>query len=144
MTARRTHQLIVAGAVLLPLGLVACGSASGSSSEKTEAGAGQTEGTAIVPASQVKAGLAELGKDGAAVVAKVTAGQDASDDVAEMDEKWESIEGTVRKNDAALYLDFEDGLANLRNAVMAKKAAAAATAVAAFGKTAAQYLVKHP
>jgi hypothetical protein len=144
MTARLTHRLLLAGAVLLPVGLVACGSSSGASSEQTDAEAEQTEGTAMVPDSQVTAGLAGLGKDGAAVVAKVTAGQDASDDVNEMDEKWESIEGTIRTNDAALYLDFEDGLANLRNAVKAKKAAAAATAVAAFGKTAAAYLAKHP
>src|SRR5262249_53544246 len=133
MTARLTHRLLLAGAVLLPVGLVglvACGSSSGSSSEQTEAESEQTEGTAIVPGSQVSAGLTDLGKDGAAVVAKVTAGQDASSDVDEMDEKWESIEGTIRKNDAALYLDFEDALANLRNAVKAKKTAAATTAVA--------------
>jgi hypothetical protein len=137
-----TRRLVIAGALLLTLGVAACGSDAGSSSdEATEA---TEESHEVVPDSEVTAGLAELGTMGASASAAIAAGSDATSDVDEMFEKWESIEGTIKQNETEMYLDFEDSLANLRNAAKDKDAATAATALKSFTGTTAAYLAKHP
>jgi hypothetical protein len=133
----------VAGVLVLGLGVAACGSDSGSSgSDDTEAETAETY--AIVPDAQVTAGLAELQQMGVGVTAAITAGTDASADVDEMFEKWESIEGTIKQNEVEMYLTFEDSLANIRKANKDKDAAASTQAVQTFDETAAAYLAKHP
>jgi hypothetical protein len=133
----------VAGALVLGLGLTACGSDSGSSGS-SEAEEETAETYAIVPDAEVTAGLAELQQMGVAVTAAITAGSDASADVDEMFEKWESIEGTIKQNEVEMYLTFEDSLANIRKAAQDKDAAASTEAVQTFDETVAAYLAKHP
>jgi hypothetical protein len=158
---RCARHLIAVGALLIPIGLAACGSSSSDSSASDAAAssgpAASTSG-ATTPESEaesgetyvevsdreVTAGLVDLGKRGAVVVATIAAGKDATSDVDEMFEKWQSIEGTIKEKESDLYLDFEDSLANLHAAAKDKDAAAATGAVAAFARTSGQYLVKHP
>ena len=155
MLARCAHRLVAVGALLLPMGLVACGSSSPTSSGSSaaspgsatsEAGSDQETGETyvVVPDNEVTAGLADLAKQGSVVVAAIVAGKDTTSDVDEMFEKWESIEGTIKDKEVDLYLDFEDSLANLRAAAKDKDAGAATGAMAAFTKTSSQYLVRHP
>ena len=144
MAARTVRWLVVTGAVVLGLGLAACGSGSGSGSSTEGSEAESAESYVVVPDAQVTAGLAELQQMGVGVTAAITAGTDATADVDEMFEKWESIEGTIKQNEVEMYLTFEDSLANIRKAAKEKDAAAAATAVQTFGTTAASYLSKHP
>jgi hypothetical protein len=141
--ARPTTRRLLLGALLLTVGVAACGSDSGSSS--ADAADETTEEThPVVPDSEVTAGLAGLGTMGAAATAAIAAGSDATGDVDEMFEKWESIEGTIKQNDTELYLSFEDSLANLRNAAKDKDAAAASAALKSFSDAASAYLAKHP
>jgi len=149
--------LLVAGALALPLGLVACGSDSGSSSTTAKALASEGTGTAssdedeeseegheVVPDAQVTAGLAELETMGTAVVAAANAGKATTDDVDAMFDKWATFEGTIKQNEVDLYLTMEDSLAGLRAAADKNDGPAATTSMKALSDAVAAYLAKHP
>jgi hypothetical protein len=151
------RSLALIGALLVPLGLVACGSEDSSSSDATSgapAASGaeseeseeeeEEEGHEVVPDAEVTAGLAELQTKGAAVVAAVRAGQADEAAVDAMFEKWASFEGTIKQNEVEMYLTFEDNLANLRKAVEDGDADAAGAAMSTISETASAYLAKHP
>jgi hypothetical protein len=160
VTVRAIRSLALIGALLVPLGLVACGSDDSSSSDTTSAAPGgsgaeseaseeeeeeeEGEGHEVVPDAEVTAGLAELQTMGAAVVAAAKAGQADSAAVDAMFEKWASFEGTIKQNEVDMYLTFEDNLANLRKAVEDGDAVAASTAMDTISETASAYLAKHP
>jgi hypothetical protein len=148
--------LFLAGALALPVGLVACGSDSKSSST-TEAAASEStgarssdedaeseEGHEVVPDAQVTAGLAELETMGAAVVVAANAGNATTDDVDAMFDKWATFEGTIKQNEVDLYLTMEDSLAGLRAAAEKNDGPAATTSMKALSDAAAAYLAKHP
>ena len=149
MPLRIARLLILTGALVLPAGLVACGSDSSSSStaatteEKAEESEAE-EGHEVVPDSEVTAGLAELEKMGAAVVVATAAGNGSTDDVDAMFEKWATFEGTIKQNEVDLYLTMEDSLSSLRSAAEDGDGAAATTAMASLSEAAATYLSKHP
>jgi hypothetical protein len=141
---RRTHHLLVAGAFLAPAALVACGSSSSGSSDASPTTASETEETyVVVPDSQVTAGLGVINAQGVKAAATIAAGNDAKDTIDAMYAKWASIEGTIRQNEADMYLDFEDALGSLKNANEDKDKLAAATAVKDFATTSAKYLAQH-
>jgi hypothetical protein len=144
---RRTHRLLLAGALLAPITLVACGSsssdASGGSPTTTSSSGESAETYVVVPDSQVTAGLAVINANAVKAAATIAAGQDAKSTVDAMYAKWASIEGTIKQNEVEMYLDFEDALGSMQNANKDKDKVAAAAAVADFAKTSAQYLAKH-
>jgi hypothetical protein len=158
ITSRLTRLLFVAvaGALALPMGLVACGSDSKSSST-TEASATEGTGAAssdedgeseegheVVPDAEVTAGLGELETMGAAVVAAANGGTASTADVDAMFDKWATFEGTIKQNEVDLYLAMEDSLAGLRSAAEKNDGPAAATSMKALSAAAAAYLAKHP
>jgi hypothetical protein len=138
---RIARTLIVAGALTVPIGLVACGSDSASESSSRET---ESAGHEVVPDSEVTAGLAELQKLGATAVANVAAGQGSMSDLDAMEAKWASFEGTIKQNQVDLYLTMEDNLANLRSAVKDGDRTAAAAAMAGLSEASAAYLARHP
>ena len=96
------------------LGLTACGGGKTSTTAPTAAGSTY----AIVPDSEVTAGLAKIKSLAAATPIDVDA----------MYVQWFTFEGTARARDKTRYLDLEDALANVK----AKKDA---QSVAALDKT---------
>jgi hypothetical protein len=157
IASRLSRLLFVAGALALPVGLVACGSDAGSSSttERSSVSEGTgaessdeddeaAEGHEIVPDSEVTAGLAELQTMGAAVVAAANSGKATTADVDAMFDKWATFEGTIKQNEVDLYLTMEDSLAGLRAAVEKDDGPAATTSMKALSGAAAAYLAKHP
>ncbi len=117
--------------------LAACGSDDAKSSDTPA-----TEETyVLVPDAQVTTGLAETN----ALLVEVAASADAAEGrLDEIEASWFAYEGTVRENDAASYLDFEDALAAFDDAAKAKDTAAMSAAAAKFATTSAAYLIKFP
>ncbi len=130
---------------LVSLGLVAfagCSSGSDSSSSSTTTTGPEDR---VVSNAQVVTGLAALGElvgtasaqaSGSAGAAKAT--------VDEAWNQWLDIEGRIKKNDTASYLDFEDALSDMRIGAdegQAAKIKKGATAVVALT---AAYLAKFP
>jgi hypothetical protein len=154
--SRLARLLLIAGVLVVPVGLVACGSDSKSSSDterpgtstgaesSDEEGQAGTEEYVIVPDSEVTAGLGELQRMGAAVVVAATAGNAKTAEVDSMYEKWGTFEGTIKQNEVELYLTLEDSLAGLRAAADKNDGPAAKTAMASFTEAADAYLAKHP
>jgi hypothetical protein len=69
---------------------------------------------------------------------KATAGYESIEPI------WETIEGTVKKNDSDAYLALEDAFALLKNAAERADATLAASGSDAVSKTVTAYLAKFP
>jgi hypothetical protein len=90
----------------------------------------------IAPDAEVTAGLKRL-KGVAATAAAAGGGHDARDAVEQV---WQPIEGTVKRNEPDLYLDVEDSFEQLANG----DAADARRGAQRLGRAVDAYLAKHP
>jgi iron uptake system EfeUOB component EfeO/EfeM len=117
--------------------LVFAGAGCGDDKESEEAAE-----NIIVPDAQVTSGLAVTQK----LMSDIQSGavSNVDKELDELHEGWEKYEGTVKKNETALYLDFEDAIAAFQKAMKDKKTADATAAATKFSDTARAYLAKHP
>jgi hypothetical protein len=115
MTTRRGRFALAAAMLVLSVALGACGGDDGSAGGASGAGATQAGASpedTIAPDAEVGAGLVKL-KGVAEKVADAPDG-DASNEAAEgLEEVWEPIEGTVKKNEPDLYIEVEDSFERL-------------------------------
>jgi hypothetical protein len=160
MHARTTHAhrlrratFLVPVLALAPLALAACGSDDDSSTAATAAAAPSSDESSddaadeegeyeIVSDAEVATGLADtITTLGTLTADPSTATDEAVDEVFE---GWERYEGTIKQNEVASYLDFEDALASFKDAAEAGDAAKMAAATETFSTAAAAYLTAHP
>jgi hypothetical protein len=122
---------------LLLLGGSACGGDDKKATEDTEDATDQ-----IVPDATVTQGLAATQQ----LLADIQSGKatDKTKSLQDVFNGWYSYEGTIKKNEVSLYLDFEDALAAFQKATNATNTADATTAATKFATTAQSYLAKHP
>jgi len=126
--------------------LTGCGS-SASKVSGASAGPATTGGAAyaIVSNAKVATGLSALVPLAATAAAKVAAkGGDSEAAVNDMYTKWFEFEGTVRRNDEAVYLDMEDALVSVKAGQKDNDAAKASKGAAALVTLTATYLTKFP
>ena len=126
----------VAITALLLFGGAACGG------DDKDADETETTGHEIVPDSQVTQGLAATQQ----LLADIESGKvaDKTRALDAIEAGWASYEGTIKKNEVDLYLDFEDALAAFQKAVKAGNSADTTTAKTRFAAAAQTYLAKHP
>ncbi len=128
--------------VPLSLGLGAC-SSSAPASSATETAAGETY--KLVSAAEVARGLSEVERlQDATLVLYATSPPAAQANITKIYDKWYEVEGTIRKNDKAMYLDLEDGLSAFKGGIQTDGATKAAAGKAAFTKAKLAYLDKFP
>jgi hypothetical protein len=115
MTTRRGRFALIAAMLVLSVALGACGgdddSSGGTSSAATTQAAASPEDT-IAPDAQVGAGLVKL-KGVAEKVADAPDGTESKEAAEGLEEVWEPIEGTVKKNEPDLYIEVEDSFERL-------------------------------
>ena len=143
---RRLLAVLVAGATISVF-VSACGDDSGSgsgSADPTEGSGGTSPEDVIAPDSAVTAGLNQSITDMHALADGVANGTATDAQFEEVHEGWESIEGTVKKNNPEAYLGLEDALAAMQKAISDKDAAAAKQAASDFEADATAYLAEHP
>ena len=128
----------VAVLLAITVGGVACGS------DKKDKAAPAPEDLRA-PATQVAAGLGRLdalvNQIGLAVSADAKA---AKEQVKEIEEIWEPIEGTIRENDKDAYIRFEDDFAAIEKAVDAGDATKTQSSTADVSAAVKAYLAKYP
>ena len=142
MTTRRGRFALIEAMLVLSVALGACGgdddSAGSASSAATTQAAASPEDT-IAPDAEVGAGLVKL--KGVAEKAAGAPGGTASKEAAEgLEEVWEPIEGTVKKNEPDLYIEVEDSLQRMSSGDLDNAKKGAPTMQTAVD----DYLAKHP
>ncbi len=119
------------------------GPATVATGEPNPGSAGTTPGTyAIVPDAAVTTGFRGL-----STLLTTTAARPATVTQADLDlveQAWHAFEGTVKRNDADLYLRAEEALDAFFAAGKAKDGATMTTAAGDFAKVADAYLAAHP
>ena len=141
---RRLLAVLVAGAALSVF-VSACGDDSGSSSaDSTDSSDGTSPEDVIAPDSAVTAGLKQSITDMSSLADGVANGTATDAQFEEVHKGWESIEGTIKKNNPEAYLGLEDALAAMQKAIKEKDAAAAKQAASDFEADATAYLAEHP
>jgi hypothetical protein len=142
MTARRGRFALIAAMLVLSVALGACGgdddsSGSASSAATTQAAAGPED--RIAPDAEVGAGLVKL-KGVAEKVADAPDGAESKAAAEGLEEVWEPIEGTVKKNEPDLYIEVEDSFERLSSGDLdnAKKGEASLV------KAVDAYIAEHP
>jgi hypothetical protein len=139
---RTLRALLGAGVGVVTLAVVgaACGDDSGGSATTTAVAAPEEHRATDA---DVTAGLKALpALEDAAIAAIGSGGADAMYEA--VFEQWEAVEGTVKANDADLYLSFEDELSNLKSAIADQDAAKAQAARTELATLTSQYLSAHP
>jgi hypothetical protein len=145
---RRVGAGLVLAAGLGVLG--ACGGSGGDATIPTTAAGGGPSATAepaeIVPDSVVTAGLAQVRLHAGKVAESLAAGDQngAKEHAKEMYDAWYAFEATVRKNDKDLYLQIEDGLADIQAGARDNKADRVQRGTRDLDEGADAYLGKHP
>jgi len=133
------------GSSTAPPAATAAGATTGESeSDEEDEGEEDEEGESyeIVSDAEVATGLAStIATLTSMSAAPATATPDA---ITEVFDAWYSYEGTIKQNDAASYLSFEDALGAFKRAAESGDQAAMATAVADFTTTSSTYLTAHP
>jgi len=131
-----------------PPAVTAAGATTGESEsdeeEEGEEGEEEEEGETyeIVSDAEVARGLAStIATLTSMSAAPATATPDA---ITEVFDEWYSYEGTIKQNDAASYLSFEDALGAFKKAAESGDQAAMATALTDFTTTSSTYLTAHP
>ena len=139
---RLTLVGLLVGGLLLGAG---CGSSSSSSGTSPSTAAEKAPEDVLVPNAEVTTGLASLAGlvKTAAEEAKTdtTAAKATADDV---EQQWQKIEGRIKKNDTGAYLEFEDGLSDVRTGASEGDATRAAKGAAAVAVATTAYLAKYP
>ena len=142
---RRAGMCLLVLAALITTG---CGTNQEQSSGAplTTAAVTTTEPTAIVSDAQVTAGLAAVKAAAAKVKPALAAGGSdaAKAESKAMYELWYGFEATVRQNEKALYLQMEDGLADIQAGARDNKPERIDRGVKDLEDGAAAYLGKHP
>jgi hypothetical protein len=141
-----------AGMCLLALAALGMGAGCGTNQEQSSgaplptAAATTTEPTAIVSDAQVTAGLAAVRGAAAKVKPALAAGgPDAAKAVSKaMYEAWYGFEATVRQNEKDLYLQMEDGLADIQAGARDNKPERIDRGMKDLDEGATAYLGKHP
>jgi hypothetical protein len=124
----------------LSLGLGAC---SSSSPPATKAESGETY--QLVSAADVARGLSEVERlQEATLLLYATSPSSAKATITNIYDKWYEVEGSIRKNDKAMYLDLEDGLSAFKGGIQTDDAAKAASGKSSFTKAKLAYLDKFP
>ena len=135
----RSHRPIaLAMTAVLLFGGAACGGDDSDSAAPTTTAAENV----IVPDATVTKGLASTQQ----LLTDIQSGKEADKTaaVAKAFDGWYAYEGTIKKNEVGMYLDFEDALAAFQKAIKASNTADATTAATKFATTAQTYLGKHP
>jgi hypothetical protein len=148
--SRRLAAVVVALAVLGPLGVTACSSAKqGGASETPVTTDGSSNTTSpeelIVSDAEVTTGITEI--DDQIALALTTLPTDQAKAKAVVDDvytTWYGIEGTIKQNSTDLYLDMEDGLGGVKNGVDQNDAEKAQKGSTAFSAAASKYLQQWP
>jgi hypothetical protein len=143
MTTRRGRFALIAAMLVLSVALGACGGddndsgGSSSSAATTQAAAGPED--TIAPDAEVGAGLVKL-KGVAETVADAPDGSESKEAAEGLEEVWEPIEGTVKKNEPDLYIEVEDSFERLSSGDLdnAKKGEASLV------KAVDAYIAEHP
>jgi len=127
--------------------LAACSDSGGDATTPTTApGPSTTEPTEIVPDAAVTAGLAQVKLHAGKVAETLAAGDQpgAKAHAKEMYDAWYAFEATVRQNDKDLYLQMEDGLADIQAGARDDKSERIERGTKDLDEGAAAYLEKHP
>jgi hypothetical protein len=136
--------LVASGAALS-----GCSSSTGGAASSTTSAAAPvptTEPTEIVPDAEVTAGLATV-RGLAAQVAGALGTSDQATAKArakEMYDAWYRFEATVRKNDKDLYLQMEDGMADIQAGARDARVDRVNKGIGDLTEGATAYLGKHP
>jgi len=135
---RSKRPLALATTAILLFGGAACGGDDSNSAATTTTAAENV----IVPDATVTKGLAAT----QLLLADIQSGKETDKNaaVAKAFDGWYAYEGTIKKNEVGMYLDFEDSLAAFQKAIKASNAADAMAAATKFAATAQTYLAKHP
>jgi len=135
---RSKRPLALATTAILLFGEAACGGDDSNSAATTTTAAENV----IVPDATVTKGLAAT----QLLLADIQSGKESDKNaaVAKAFDGWYAYEGTIKKNEVGMYLDFEDSLAAFQKAIKASNAADAMAAATKFAATAQTYLAKHP
>jgi hypothetical protein len=137
--------LVASGAAAL-VGCSAASTGASSSTTPAAAAAPTTEPTEIVSDAQVTAGLATV----RGLAAQVTDALGASDQATakarakEMYDAWYGFEAAVRKNEKDLYLQMEDGMADIQAGARDAKVDRVNKGIGDLTEGATAYLGKHP
>ena len=139
-TVLRTAAVVLA----LAFGGVACNS-GGASKDKEAKESTTAPEEHQAPAAEVTAGLATINSTAAQIALATGADAKAAKELNDsIEPAWEKIEGTVRSNDADLYIRFEDDFAALGKAVGAGDAAKAHSSSADIAEAVKAYQAKFP
>ena len=139
---RRAASSLLVALAAVSLGLASCSSDDSETASTTTTKAPED---IIVPDREVTAGLASLRtlfQSARDAIASKSATVSSYPD--QLEDAWFAIEGTIKKNDPASYITFEDALARMNNAATRGEVAEATKAVDAFNTTADAYLAEHP
>jgi hypothetical protein len=134
--------LVAALALALPLSIAGC---SSSDDSKSSAPTTRAPEEITVDAAKVTAGLTAmqtLFADAASAVGTGAAAASTFPD--KLENEWKQIEGTIKKNEPDVYVDVEDSMSAMDDAIKNKKAGDATAAATKFSAAADAYLAKHP
>ena len=143
MTTLRGRFALIAAMLAVGVALGACGG-EGNESGGSSSGAATTQAAAspeetIAPDAEVGAGLVKL-KGVAEKVADAPDGTESKEAAEGLEEVWEPIEGTVKKNEPDLYIEVEDSFARLSSGDLADAKKGEQSLV----KAVDAYIAKHP
>ena len=131
---------------VLSLGLV-LGTGCSSSSDSTSSSTSTTRAPEdiLVSNAEVTAGLATLQDLVRTAATEAKTDAEAAKQTAEQaHEQWEDIEGRIKKNDTAAYLEFEDALSDINVGADDEDIAKVAKGATGVVTAAAAYLAKYP
>ena len=129
-------------ALALPLSIVSC-SSGGDSNDSSPTTLAPEQVT--VTDAKVTTGLTAMKTLFSDASSAVTSGAaTASTFPDQLETQWKQIEGTVKKNEPNVYLDVEDSMSAMSDAIKNKKADAASAASTKFSDAVDTYLAKHP
>ena len=140
MWMARTAAVVMA--LVLGVGATAC------SSDKDEK---DSSATTTAPESRrtsdakVRAGLVKLNATAVAITASAAVDEERAQSLTkDIEPTWQPIEGTIKANDADIYIAFEDNFAVLADAVSSSDAVQAKNAANTIKSTADDYLADYP
>ena len=139
-TVFRTATVVL----VLTFGGVACSSGGGGKTKDAKESTTSPE-EHKAPAAEVVAGLTTINSTAAQIALATGADAKSAKELNDsIEPAWQKIEGTVRSNDADLYIRFEDDFAALKKAVDGGDAAKAQSSSADIADAVKTYQAKFP
>lgn len=133
---------VLVGGLLVGAG---CGSSSSSSGTSATSSGTPAPEDVLVPNAAVTTGLTALGGLLKTAVQETRTDPTAAKATADKaEQQWQKIEGRIKKNDTGAYLEFEDGLSDVRTGASEGDADRAAKGAAAVATATTGYLAKYP